>query len=267
MAEKTCKRCGLSKPLSEFYCRHGQPEATCRRCQMFQHMERRAEKHGGSYAEARRQEAILAAQRAGRPYAVRGPRDEYERSAPMRRIEKRADKIRKRGFLADVFAAEALYRKERYWDDSAFREARKAEARNHYWQSPDDEVARVRAYKLQHPDRNNEWSRTRHQREAAQAVSDLTRKDIDRLKAEATRCAYCGSPLRHDGGVQVDHMVPLCRGGEHSFRNIVVVCASCNSRKATLGFAEWVDRIEPEHRFRVVALWEERYACRLMEAA
>ena len=49
-------------------------------------------------------------------------------------------------------------------------------------------------------------------------------------------------------------MTPVCLGGEHSRRNIVIVCPRCNGKKHTLSYAQWIDHVEPEHRPRVVAL-------------
>lgn len=84
------------------------------------------------------------------------------------------------------------------------------------------------------------------------------RKEAARKRTEAAQlCAYCGVRLIRK---QTDHMIPLALGGEHSLRNIVIVCPDCNARKAGLSYAEWVDRVEPQHRQRVLALYHERYA-------
>jgi len=82
------------------------------------------------------------------------------------------------------------------------------------------------------------------------------KETIAQLKREVVRCAYCDAPLTRK---ETDHMTPVCLGGEHSLRNIVIVCPRCNGRKAKLSFAQWIDRIELEHRARVVALWEARF--------
>ena len=87
----------------------------------------------------------------------------------------------------------------------------------------------------------------------------LTVQVVRELKAQASRCAYCDDPFVLAGEKQTDHMVALCHGGEHSRRNVVVVCRRCNGRKARLTYAEWLDRIEPAHRRRVAALFSQRY--------
>lgn len=40
-------------------------------------------------------------------------------------------------------------------------------------------------------------------------------------------CAECG-----EGRCEVDHCVPLSRGGEHALENLQMLCKSCNSRKS-----------------------------------
>ncbi len=50
---------------------------------------------------------------------------------------------------------------------------------------------------------------------------------------------------------QTDHMTPLALGGDHSLRNIVIVCPGCN-RKGSLNYAEWIERVEPEHKARAI---------------
>ena len=75
---------------------------------------------------------------------------------------------------------------------------------------------------------------------------------IARMKAAATHCAYCGCVLSDK---QTDHMIPLVLAGEHSLRNIVIVCPPCNGRKARLSYEEWIERVVPEHKQRVMAVY------------
>jgi hypothetical protein len=54
-------------------------------------------------------------------------------------------------------------------------------------------------------------------------------------------------------------MVAVCHGGEHSMRNIVIVCRPCNARKASLTYEQWIERVQPEHRARVERLYVQRH--------
>lgn len=49
------------------------------------------------------------------------------------------------------------------------------------------------------------------------------------------RCAYCG--LETD--LEVEHVVPLARGGTNEITNLTVACHECNSRKRTKTAAEF----------------------------
>lgn len=42
-------------------------------------------------------------------------------------------------------------------------------------------------------------------------------------------CLSCGS----DGKLELDHVLPLAKGGTHSIENFQILCRSCNARKAT----------------------------------
>jgi len=46
------------------------------------------------------------------------------------------------------------------------------------------------------------------------------------------RCGICQEPI--DGAFEVDHIVPLARGGEHSYSNAQPAHPSCNRRKWAL---------------------------------
>lgn len=54
----------------------------------------------------------------------------------------------------------------------------------------------------------------------------LSRKNI--LRRDGHRCQFCG---RGDVPLTVDHIVPVSRGGEDSWDNLVAACVKCNNRK------------------------------------
>ena len=50
------------------------------------------------------------------------------------------------------------------------------------------------------------------------------------------RCQYCGrhrAAMRGREFLTRDHVVPMSRGGENSWDNVVTACSSCNNRKAS----------------------------------
>lgn len=50
------------------------------------------------------------------------------------------------------------------------------------------------------------------------------------------RCRYCGD---FKGGLTLDHVMPVSRGGTDDLENLVTACKSCNSRKKTKTLDEW----------------------------
>ena len=50
------------------------------------------------------------------------------------------------------------------------------------------------------------------------------------------RCAYCGG---NQGGIHMDHVIPLSRGGRHAIGNVLPACQGCNLSKGAKLVAEW----------------------------
>ena len=67
------------------------------------------------------------------------------------------------------------------------------------------------------------------------------------------RCQYCGrvsAVLKTRESLTRDHVVPLSRGGDNSWTNVVTACSSCNTRKANhlpseIGMKLLHDPVEP----------------------
>ena len=45
-------------------------------------------------------------------------------------------------------------------------------------------------------------------------------------------CAYCGQQF-DDAHLTIEHIIPVSRGGQHSWMNIVTACRGCNHRKGS----------------------------------
>lgn len=50
-------------------------------------------------------------------------------------------------------------------------------------------------------------------------------------------CRGCG---RADDQLHVDHLLPLSRGGNSDQSNLALLCRSCNARKSTKTWDEWI---------------------------
>jgi 5-methylcytosine-specific restriction endonuclease McrA len=63
----------------------------------------------------------------------------------------------------------------------------------------------------------------------------VTVRDLNRLIARyGGLCAYCPAPWK-----QLDHVVPVTRGGRHGIGNIVPACVRCNTSKNDRTVMEW----------------------------
>ena len=141
---------------------------------------------------------------------------------------------------------------------AALREESAVKSRKKYQKNVAQERLRTALYKATHRDQMVEHEQTRLERMDLTSDGSATKESIRKAKAAASRCAYCDCPFE-DAQKQTDHMVALCLGGEHSLRNIVIVCRPCNGRKASLTYEQWIERVEPEHRNRVRRLWIARH--------
>lgn len=58
-----------------------------------------------------------------------------------------------------------------------------------------------------------------------------------RLEELGTGCLYCHAP-----GAQLDHVVPLAKGGAHAIWNLVPACINCNMGKRASNPLTWAER-------------------------
>jgi 5-methylcytosine-specific restriction endonuclease McrA len=79
------------------------------------------------------------------------------------------------------------------------------------------------------PDKLNAKSQRQRARRVNAPVNDLTAKQWVAMKeAYQHRCVSCGKKQQR---LTQDHLMPLSKGGAHTYSNIVPACRSCNSKK------------------------------------
>lgn len=57
-------------------------------------------------------------------------------------------------------------------------------------------------------------------------VPPVNRREL--LRRDNHSCQYCGSN-KH---LTIDHVIPLSKGGQHTWNNVVTACEKCNQRKS-----------------------------------
>ena len=77
-----------------------------------------------------------------------------------------------------------------------------------------------------------------HVQKERQKARELRRSQWWRNRLAAGTCYYCHSAVP-PGGLTLDHVVPLIRGGRSTKGNCVPACKECNSRKKDLLPVEW----------------------------
>lgn len=105
---------------------------------------------------------------------------------------------------------------------------------------PEAELARQRAWRAAHPDNVRNWNQTRRARIAGNGT-DLTPKEWQQILDDFDhRCAYCHTD---EALLQMEHVLPVSRGGRHTKSNVVPACGPCNRQKGTKTALEYRMRV------------------------
>lgn len=75
-----------------------------------------------------------------------------------------------------------------------------------------------------------------HRRRARKMGCTVTAADLNEVVSAAEgKCCLCREPVP-EKLQEIDHIVPLAKGGPHSFENLQLLCRTCNRRKGSLLF-------------------------------
>jgi HNH endonuclease len=194
---KTCKWCGLTKELSEFY--EGRWGKKCKVCVRARAQQYRRE-HLEQYAEYEKGRANLP----HRVEACRKYQDEHK---------EQISKYKKR------WAAEN-------------EESLSASKRKHYERNRDEIVARSKKWAENNPEKVSQAkANNSRKRRAARHASPgrFTAEEFEALCASyQNKCLACGDT---EAVLEADHVVPLTKGGSDDIGNIQPLCGSCNRKK------------------------------------
>lgn len=166
------------------------------------------------------------------PLAVRIYRREVSRRYRKRHPEKtaaqaRAYYIKNYAMIrARENARAAIYRAK---NQAKIKAAQQAWRNEH----PEEHRARATAWRKANPETHRRMMKNHNERRRAQqlgaTIADFTQDQWERMKdAYDHRCAYCGNKMKR---LEKDHIIPLSKGGNHTYTNIVPACRRCNAKK------------------------------------
>ena len=201
---KKCTKCGETKELTEF------------------HKEKRG-KHG---RKACCKVCIKQYQQANREKVAEYKKQYYQEN--RKKIEKRQKQYRQENREKIAERGKQYYQENR---------EQITEQQKQYYQANREKIAKKQK---QYQQANPEKLKARNQKRRAlkrDAAGNATAAEIQaRFDYHGNRCYYCGC----DGKMQIEHRIPLSRGGTHYPANIVPACQSCNFSKGTKTESEFV---------------------------
>lgn len=210
---KTCSRCRITKPLSEFNrqrsCTDGF-KAACRACDR----QRQA-----AYARAKCVPVKKKRERDGN-----GLR-ECMSCREMLTFERFAKAKRGSGGMA-AFCKPCMVKKVTH--------------------DKERHAANTRRWRRDNPDKHLPTHRAQqHKRRLKQTAQDtgLVTGDVIAALLKVESCHYCLKPVPRDKRT-IDHVVPLNRGGLHDPSNLVMACATCNSSKCDQSLERFRERLQ-----------------------
>lgn len=116
-------------------------------------------------------------------------------------------------------------------------EKRRAYERAYYQRHRERIIARALAWNRDNPEARAELARRR-----GRADGTFLERDWERLISRfAGLCAYC----RVRPWAEIDHIIPLARGGRNTIGNVLPACLACNRSKNARLLIEWRGRPKP----------------------
>lgn len=120
--------------------------------------------------------------------------------------------------------------------DARHRMQRKRAKQRHYDANRAEIVAKRRKWRAANKERLTVYAAVRDFRDRTNPIKDFTPAHwLELLHENNYACVYCGSTEQ----VQMDHKIPVSRGGGHTKANIAPACKRCNRCKGALTDAEF----------------------------
>jgi hypothetical protein len=202
---KKCKKCGVEKPLTEFYMHYKKYYSTlCRECTAKYHAEH-YQKHKDRYEAKKR---------------------EYKEKNKEQIKVKRKEKYNEN--------REALLKKNKEYR-AAHPEIIAAKLKRWYKNNKERyEIYRKKYHNTSKGKKQILFGMQRRRILENKSKFTLTYEQWEKILAsQKNRCSACGKTFNKKLKPTKDHIVPLSKGGGYTFENIQALCLSCNCKKAT----------------------------------
>jgi 5-methylcytosine-specific restriction endonuclease McrA len=261
--DKKCSRCGEVKAASEFgknatrkdglydQCKacclayreaHRKELAERGRVYRQQHPETRLESER-AYRETHRKELL----ERSRVYNQTHYEEKHKRKQAYNQDHREELNQHARGYrlanpdkvLASKEAYKMTHREEIKEYTRSYRQSnpdKLAAASRAYRQSNRDKLAAAsHAYRQMNREKVLDWIACRRARKLAATVEPVSRARV--YERDGGRCHICHKKVQTKGW-HLDHLIPLSKGGEHSYRNVAVACPKCNMSRSDHGSAQ-----------------------------
>lgn len=227
---RTCVKCLESKPLDQ-YGKHaagrGGLQARCKACLKVDRAAKADEAR--ARARARHKADPEKARERARAWRVANPEKAREKSRAWyeaNRDQARANELA----YVEANAAKVAARKKAWHEANRERilEAKRAYQAEHGAELYARHREKRRAYQKANP---HIWWKDLYVRRAERfgfepEVEDFTKVDV--IARYGDSCVYCGGEFE-----QIDHYVPVSKGGPHTLDNVRPSCAACNNSKGS----------------------------------
>ena len=118
-----------------------------------------------------------------------------------------------------------------------YRESNKAKVKQATlnWQlnNPEAYKKSKNKWRLENPEKFRSLKQKRRAKIRDNGTFFISGKEIKKLYE--SNCFYCGSSDQ----IEIDHIIPISKGGRHSIGNLVSACRKCNRSKTNKYLAQW----------------------------
>ena len=113
------------------------------------------------------------------------------------------------------------------------QEAIKSKASSYRANNKDLIAIGKKEWQKSNPDKVLAYTTKRRKSMRENGIFYVSRSEIEALYNSP--CFNCGSLNR----IEIEHIIPISRGGTHSIGNLMALCKSCNASKGNKTFTEW----------------------------